>query len=102
MTDFLLPIGSVVSLNKGNKKLMVIGVKQMESANPEKIYDYLGVVYPEGFVGENAVFLFDHKDILDIIYTGYKNSEYENFNVILSKIEEKMTNKHSENEDLKA
>ena len=40
MTDSLLPIGSVVSLNKGNKKLMVIGLKQMESTNPEKIYDY--------------------------------------------------------------
>ena len=101
MADFLLPIGSVVSLNKGNKKLMVIGVKQMESANPERIYDYLGVVYPEGFVGENAVFLFDHKDILDIIYTGYKNSEYENFNVLLSKIEEKMVNKHLEKHETK-
>ena len=97
MTDFLLPIGSVVSLNNGNKKLMVIGVKQMESENPKKIYDYLGVVYPEGFVGENAVFLFDHKDILDVIHTGYKNLEYENFNIIISKIEDEIVNKLPEN-----
>ena len=55
----LLPIGSVVLLKEGKKKLMTFGVKQTD-ANTKKEYDYIGVLYPEGNIGDGGQFLFNH------------------------------------------
>ena len=75
----LLPIGSVVLLRNGKKKLMIIGIKQADAENPSVVFDYSGVMYPEGYLGEKSFFLFDHKDICDVIYNGYTNVEREEF-----------------------
>ncbi|MBO6134279.1 MAG: DUF4176 domain-containing protein [Lachnospiraceae bacterium] len=75
----LLPIGSVVLLRNGRKKLMIIGIKQADAENPSVIFDYSGVMYPEGYLGEKSFFLFNHKDIVDVIFTGYTNVEREEF-----------------------
>lgn len=45
----LLPIGSVVLLKDATKKLVIIGILQVNPSE-NKIYDYLGVPYPEGYV----------------------------------------------------
>lgn len=74
----LLPIGSVVLLKDATKKLMIIGILQVNPKN-DTLYDYLGVPFPEGYIGETNNYLFYHEDINDIIYTGYTNSERENF-----------------------
>ena len=61
----LLPIGSVVLLKDGTKRLMIFGIKQTDnSTNIE--YDYIGVLYPEGNIGENGQFLFNHEDIQNV------------------------------------
>lgn len=44
MLDYLLPIGSVVTLEEGKHKLMIFGVKQTHSETG-KLYDYAGVLY---------------------------------------------------------
>lgn len=75
----LLPIGSVIILRGGVKKLMITGIKTALKVEPEKAYDYVGVLYPEGFLGEQGNFLFNHGDINDIIFTGYTNPEREEF-----------------------
>ena len=49
----LLPIGSVVLLNEGTKKLMIYGVMQSDTENNQ--YDYVGVLYPEGNIGPKGV-----------------------------------------------
>ena len=46
----LLPIGSVVLLEEGKKRLMIYGIKQTEQETQQE-YDYIGVVYPEGNMG---------------------------------------------------
>ena len=74
----LLPVGSVVLLKEATKKLMIIGILQVKPSE-EKLYDYLGVPYPEGFVGADNNFLFNHSDINDVIFTGYTNPEREIF-----------------------
>lgn len=74
----LLPVGSVVLLKDATKKLMIIGILQVNPSE-NKIYDYLGVPYPEGFVGADNNFLFNHTDINDIIFTGYSNPERDTF-----------------------
>ena len=77
MFEKMLPIGSVVLLNNAIKKTMIIGYMQMTAEDKNRLHDYVGVMYPGGSLGASTQFLFDQEDIQDIIFTGYKNSEYE-------------------------
>lgn len=77
MFEKMLPIGSVVLLKNAIKKAMIIGYKQISANQPDVIHDYIGVIYPIGSLGNSTQFLFDHNDIQDIVFTGYKNSEYD-------------------------
>lgn len=71
----LLPIGTVVTLKDGVKSLMIIGI--MQSDENEKLYDYIAVLYPEGFLNAETFFLFNNEDIVDVKFKGYMNEEYE-------------------------
>lgn len=75
----LLPIGSVVALKGNIKKLMITGIKIAKEDEPEIYYDYMGVFFPEGYVGNNSNFLFNHSDINDIVFRGYDNPERQSF-----------------------
>ena len=66
----LLPIGSVVRLKGAKKYLMVYGVCQMEQES-NKTYDYIGVVWPEGNLGNKTQVMFDHSTIEEVAFTGY-------------------------------
>lgn len=74
----LLPIGSIVLMEGGQKKLMVYGVKQTDLTD-DTTYDYIGVVYPEGSMGEGTQFFFNHEDIAEVIFKGYEDTEREDF-----------------------
>ena len=74
----LLPIGSVVQLQNEEKPLMIIGILQ-RLENTEEIYEYTGVPYPEGYMGEEYQFVFNHKDINIVLFTGYESSERDYF-----------------------
>ena len=58
---------------------MVTGMKISLKDDPDRIFDYIGVLYPEGFLGDEGNILFNHADINDIIYNGYNNPEREDF-----------------------
>lgn len=76
----LLPIGSVVLLNGSEKKVMIIGQMQQEQGFiSKKQKDYIGVVYPEGYISSQRQLMFDHMDIRNIVFMGYNNQERENF-----------------------
>lgn len=81
MVKDLLPIGSVVQLKNMKKKIMIIGIMPMKQINEKqtKVYDYMGVPYPEGYIGAKTGALFDHKSIETVIFTGYENKERELF-----------------------
>lgn len=85
-----LPIGSVVLLRDASKKLMITGIQPVPSDEPEKVYDYIGVVYPEGYLGSEYNFLFNHSDINDVVFRGYTNPERDRFIQVLDE-HEKMT-----------
>lgn len=74
----LLPIGSVVLLKDGRKKVMICGVKQTDNSTDIE-YDYISVLYPEGYVGDGSQFLFNHGDIDQIFFKGYEDNEREDF-----------------------
>lgn len=75
----LLPIGSVVLLKNGEKKLMIFGIKQTSTDGEDTDYDYIGVMYPEGYLGGEYQFLFNQKDIADVIFRGYEDAERTEF-----------------------
>lgn len=70
----LLPIGTVVRLKGAEKNLMIFGMRQTDS-NENKEYDYIGVMYPEGNLGEELRFMFNHEDIEETVFLGYDSDE---------------------------
>ncbi len=74
----LLPIGSVVILNNAKKKLMIFGVGQTNETDGIE-YDYIGVMYPEGSMGDGSQFLFNHSDINEVFFRGYEDDERDAF-----------------------
>ncbi len=84
----LLPIGSVVLLKGGKKRIMVFGVKQTDTAeeNNGKEYDYIGVLYPEGNMGQKYQFLFNHEDIAEVSFKGLDDEDRKTFIAKLSDI----------------
>lgn len=67
----ILPIGSVVKLHNGERKMMVICRAPKYVHNEKEYYvDYSGCLYPDGQYSEN-VFFFNHEDVEEVIYKGY-------------------------------
>lgn len=69
----LLPIGSVVVIGDSTKKVMIIGVCQKSTDG--RIFDYSGVVFPEGFLDPQKMFLFNNDQITQIAALGYQDAE---------------------------
>ncbi len=74
----LLPLGSVVSLKKGNKKIMICARFQI-SKQTMKYYDYAACYYPEGMIESDKLFMFQHDDIEQIYFQGFIDQEEVNF-----------------------
>lgn len=85
----LLPIGTVVLLKDTEKRLMIYGRYQKSTEN-DKVWDYIGCLYPEGNILHNKAFLFDHEQIERIDHMGLKDQEEELF---LKELNELMKNK---------
>lgn len=74
----LLPIGSVIWLKEAERPLMIFGIKQSNMETGEE-YDYIGVIYPEGNMGTDSQFLFQHKDIERVVFRGYEDESRTEF-----------------------
>ena len=86
MREKYLPIGTVVLLKGGRKRAMITGFCSVAQENQEKIYDYSGCVYPEGYLSSNQVCLFDHDQIEKVFFIGYEDEEEKAFKDKLTKI----------------
>ncbi len=75
MKEKYLPIGTVVLLKKGTKKLMITGYCVEAENKKNKMYDYRGCPLPEGIMETNGVALFDHSQIKEICHIGFENPE---------------------------
>ena len=78
MSKQLFPIGTVVMLNGGEKRLMIYGILPINSED-EKTYDYIGCLYPEGFIDNDHCYLFNNEDIERVEYLGYIDAEQQEF-----------------------
>lgn len=73
MNDFM-PIGSVITLKNGNKRIMICGRLQ-EREEDHKIFDYCACLYPEGLLSPDEVFLFNNEDIDQVFFVGFQDGE---------------------------
>jgi hypothetical protein len=74
-----LPIGSVVMLKGGTKRIMITGFCCVGETKEEKVYDYCGCLFPEGYVTSNNTLLFDHEQIAEIHHIGLHDEEEKQF-----------------------
>lgn len=87
MEGNLLPNGSIILLKGGNIKLMIYGRKQIlvtEDERNGRMFDYLAVPYPEGYISPEYTYVFNHEDIEEVVFKGYVNEEEEDFQTVLS------------------
>ena len=74
----LLPIGSIVRLTDGEKKVMICGRVVCQGDN-NQIYDYAGCVYPQGIVDSNHLFFFNKDAIAEFFFIGFQDREEMDF-----------------------
>lgn len=87
MQEKFLPIGTICQIKGNDKKIMITGYQKSVFNNYLKIYDYIGVIYPEGMLAPNRIATFDAKDISEIIYHGLENEEYHKFKKLVNGLE---------------
>ena len=74
-----LPIGTVVMLKGGSKRVMIAGFCAMAEEAGDKVYDYSGCIYPEGFISSTQTCLFDHEQIEKVYFKGLVDEEEVSF-----------------------
>ena len=70
----LLPIGSVVLMNGGQKRLMICGRVQTD-VETNTTYDYSACYYPDGIINSKELFLFNNENIQKIFFIGFQDGE---------------------------
>lgn len=85
-----LPIGTIVLLKEATKKVMIAGFLAAENEESKDIYDYVGFPYPEGITSSKEFLLFNHDQIKEVFYEGYKD---ESENALKNKFQKIIDNK---------
>ena len=70
-----LPIGTVCLLKNAKKRVMVTGFAAKGKETGDKMFDYIGCLYPEGVISSDKNLLFNHDQIDKIFYMGYVDDE---------------------------
>ncbi|SHJ41974.1 hypothetical protein SAMN05444401_2957 [Clostridium amylolyticum] len=73
-----LPLGSIVLLKNGTKRVMIYGRKQLQMGT-DKEWDYIACLYPEGNISEEYMYLFNHDQIDKVFFVGYQDEDEKNF-----------------------
>lgn len=72
-----LPLGSIVYLKEGNKKVMIIARGLVaKNVDGHIFFDYGGVPYPEGLVDDQMAY-FQHESITKVVFEGFKDLDDE-------------------------
>ena len=100
MRKELLPIGSVVLLKEGTKKIMITGFCPVAKGETE-MHDYAGCLYPEGIIESDKNLVFNHDQIDEIYFIGFINIEEQDFkNKLYKELSEKENNTEKPNEEV--
>ena len=82
-----LPIGSIVLLKGAKKRIMIIGFMASSNETKDKVFDYMGCIYPEGVISSDQSLVFNHDQIDKIYYIGYSDKEEKEFSMKLNEFE---------------
>lgn len=85
MPKQFFPIGTVVMLEGGEKRLMIYGIMPVND-DDRKTYDYIGCLYPEGFIDNEHCYLFNNEDIKKVEFLGFVDVEQQEFRTKISTI----------------
>ena len=88
-----LPIGTVVLLKGGNKKVMVLSYLIFSKGKDDEkvMYDYGGCTYPEGVLDSKTAIGFNHSDIEKVIFMGLEDDkEFKELNDALKQFGDEM------------
>ncbi len=73
----LLPLGSIVYLKEGTKKVIIVARAVVLKNGDGFIYfDYGGVPYPEGITDDQMAY-FQHETITKVVFEGYQDLDDE-------------------------
>ena len=81
-----LPIGTIVLLKGGSKRLMITGFFATSPEDQNAMFDYSGCMYPEGFLSNKQTALFNHEQIEKIYYLGFVDDEEKLFKNTLNSL----------------
>lgn len=85
----MLPIGSIVYLREGTKKIMILNRGPLVVLeNETKIFDYSGCVYPVGLV-QDEVLYFNQENIDQVLFEGFSDEAEERFQILYQEWKEK-------------
>lgn len=73
----ILPLGSIVYLKEGTKKIMIVARGLVAKNGEGHVYfDYGGVLYPEGIVDDKMAY-FQQESISKVVFEGYSDLDDE-------------------------
>ena len=76
----LLPLGSIVILEEGNQKLSIIGRGQLfDDDGTVGYFEYSSVLYPQGLLDVEEIYFFNHEDIEEVLFEGYRDEDEDEF-----------------------
>lgn len=81
-----LPVGTVVLLKNGKKRIMITGFCVIPDDDKTKIFDYTGVLFPEGTVNSKQSLMFNHDQIQNIYHIGLEDEEEKQFKQKLNEV----------------
>lgn len=70
----LFPVGTIVTIKGMGQPLMITGYYQVYE---EKVYDYVGVLYPTGLLSKQSTMVFNHEMLEGLVAGGYKDEDCE-------------------------
>lgn len=70
----LMPIGSIVRLKGGERRVMICG-RILCREGEDRIYDYTACPYPQGIIGSSEMYFFDRDAIEEVYFIGFQDSE---------------------------
>ncbi|WP_317636628.1 DUF4176 domain-containing protein [Xylocopilactobacillus apicola] len=78
----ILPLGTVLFLEEGTQKVMIVGRGvEFSDEGEDKFMDYMGCLYPVGVDPERTIF-FNHEDIDHVVFEGFKDEEESRFHQV--------------------
>lgn len=88
----LLPLGSIVYLEEGTQKLVIVGrgaIFEDPETGEQVFADYMGALYPAG-LQTNSTLFFQHENIDEVVFEGYHDDEEDRFLKVYHEWEENL------------